>query len=303
MLKNLKSKQNQNQNQNLESQTSEIDIDLSDNTFDDWYQQEKTADPIPDAGPEVEIPVEDAETASNRSWFNSVFTDEDGPDAMDTEMSDEMYSFSSDATTEITDMVMSNLNSRLHGDDIKSHQADAANRQKVKRAWELYLRWKKSYVTPSWYLVLTLFITYGMDTVTGVYKWYQRYLVMGWSRAWAKVTDIWSGDEELEDQKNSKEHEDAMRKARENAISVKDIADEVIPVRSKSIQPDVDESELTETCMYSGERFKKGDGIPKVSKSFPELIGKFSSLGNYTAYKHQNGMMNYRGKGNKNKSA
>ena len=298
MLKNLQSKPNQN----LESQTNEIDIDLSDNSFDDWYQQDKTAAPIPDAVPEVEIPVEDAKTASNRSWFNSVFTDADGPDAMDTEMSDEMYSFSSDATTEITDMVMSNLNSRLHGDHIESHQADAANRQKVKRAWELYLRWKKSYVTPSWYLVLTLFITYGMDTLTGVYKWYQRYIVMGWSRAWAKVTDMWSGDEELEEQKNSKEHQSAMRNARENAISVKDIADEVIPSRSKSIKPDVDESELTEVCLYSGEKFKKGDGIPKASKSFPELIGKFSSLSNYTGYKHQNGMMNYRGKGNKNKS-
>ena len=302
MLKNLQSKPNQNPKQNLESQTNEIDIDLTDNAFDDWYQQDKTADPIPDAGPEVEIPVEDAETASTRSWFNSVFTDEDGPDAMDTEMSDEMYSFSSDATTEITDMVMSNINSRLHGGDIESHQADAANRQKLKRAWELYLRWKKSYVTPSWYLVLTLFITYGMDTVTGVYKWYQRYLVLGWSRAWAKVTDMWSGDEELEEQKNSKEHQSAMRNARENAISVKDIADEVIPSRSKSIKPDVEEFELTEVCIYSGEKFKKGDGIPKVSKSFPELIGKFSSLSNYTAYKHQNGMMNYRGKGNKNKS-
>lgn len=290
MLKNLKSKteQNQNQNQKQTIPNSEIELDLSDDSFDDWYSEEKTADEIADEIPDVDVPVEDEETKSNRSWFNSVFTEEDSPDSMDPEMSDEMYSFSSDATTEITDMIMSNIASKLHGDDIENHQADNANRQKVKRAWELYLRWKKSYVTPSWYLFLTLFITYGMDAITGVYKWYKRYMVMGWSKAWSRVSNSWSSNDELEQEQNSKQHQDAMRNVRKSQVEIDDL-----PIQNSNVVKSI--------CLYSGEEFDAKNGVPKSSKSNPDLVGKFSSLSNYTSYKHQNGLMNYRGIGNKKK--
>lgn len=217
---------------------------------------------------------------------------------MDTELSDEMYSFSSDATMEITDMVFANVNSRLHGDDIKDHQANEENKRKVKRAWELYLRWKKSYVTPSWYLALTLFITYGMDTITGVYKFYQRYMVMGWSKAWSKVKGAFTS-EEMEEEKHSADHMKAMRKARteENVISAKDVADDVTTIsniRSKSIvnkSPSVSTNNTSNgtNCMYSGDIIEPGKGAPKSSKAHPELIGKFSSFSNYQKYRHENG--------------
>ncbi len=275
-------------------------MDLESDSFDSWYQDEKVADAIPEVEDVADSIPEDAETSNSRNWFNSVFTDEDSPDAMDSEMSDEMYSFSSDATTEVTDMLFANLNSKLHGEDVGNHTADAHNRQKVKRAWELYLRWKKTYVTPSWYLALTLFLTYGMGTVTGLYKWYKRYIAMGWSKAWNKVSGTWSGDAELEEEKHSAEHQRAVRRAREmdNVITARDIADEE-PVRSKSVKPDTSNLTGSETCMYSGVKFNLGDGVPKTSKSNPELIGKFSSMSNYTKYKHENGLMNYRGSGKK----
>ena len=283
------------------SNQNEINLDVDSDSFDSWYQEEKVADAIPEMEDAESVDTDDAETKNSRSWFNSVFTDEDSPDAMDSEMSDEMYSFSSDATTEVTDMLFANLNSKLHGEDVNTHTADEHNRQKVKRAWELYLRWKKTYVTPSWYLALTLFLTYGMGTLTGLYKWYKRYIKMGWSKAWNTVSGAWAGDAELEDEHHSAEHHKAVRKAREmdNVITARDIADEDVPTRSKSVKPIATTSNGTETCLLSGAKFTLGDGVPKTSKSNPELIGKFSSMSNYTKYKHENGMMNYRGNGKK----
>ncbi len=276
--------QTNSQQEIQESQTNSFNIG-QDDTFDSWYEQPKAVEePVIDA---EEAPADDAETSRSRKWFNSVFTDEDSPDSMDAELSDEMYSFSSDATTEITDMVFSNFNSRLHGDDIQKHHASEENKQKVKRAWELYLRWKKSYVTPSWYLALTLFITYGMDTISGVYKFYQRYLVMGWRKALERVKDTFDG--ELEEQKHSAEHMREMRKAREqmDVIDANDIADEVTTIseiRSKSKPAE----RLLKTCIQTGEQFEAGKGSPRTSKTNPDMIDCFVNFKAYKAWQHQN---------------
>tara|TARA_R110001599_G_scaffold129074_1_gene303136 strand:- start:740 stop:1687 length:948 start_codon:yes stop_codon:yes gene_type:complete len=310
MLNKLKSEQtsqtSQEQNQEQTSQTSQenttnsndgfVKLDLEDDTFDNWYQESKAADDIPDI--EVEPTIEDSETTNSRNWFNSVFTDEDSPDAMDSELSDDMYSFSSDATMEITDMVFANINSRLHGEEISDHTANEENKRKVKRAWELYLRWKKSYVTPSWYLALTLFITYGMGTITGVYKWYKRYIVMGWTKAWSKAKGVFVS-EEMEEEKHSSEHMKAMRKVREqpDVFTAKDVADDVTTIsklRSKSIIKENLNSSTNSTknelrCMYSNDIIIPGKAAPKSSKTNPDLIGKFSSFSNYQKYRHENG--------------
>lgn len=261
------------------------DADLGTDSLDEFFVQEREAPPHahPDTGADGPQPLEDEHTERSRSWFERAFgSDDDGPEEMDVEMSDEMYTFTADAASDITDIAFSNVNSTLHADDdVEKHQATEDKKAKVARAWELYARWKKMVMTPGTYLVWTIFMVYGFGTIFGLLKYANRIRVYGfhwpWSDKW-KVTAAEMGhfQQPVEPQPEHVQQPEPVAVAPQPQMSQQPAKPDAKEPMAEEVKTAGDNVEWEPyRCLQTDNPIRKGEGVPKTSKNHPEIVGKF----------------------------
>lgn len=226
----------------------------------------------------------DPAKAKKASWYQRMFGNDkgevtEGPEAMDAEMSDEMYRFTSEAASEFTDSIFSRMNHALHRTGtVADHRAQPDGRNSVRKAWELYLRWRQMVMTPGTYLVFTIFLNYGVNTIFGLFRWVDRCRTFGWHWPWS---DSWIPKANAMYREMERTHQ--QQGPTEPTPQPMDPAPQTTAQQTETEQLKR-AAEAWEKCLETGEPFLKGQGFPKTSKEFPELIGKFKDRSAMMSY-------------------
>ena len=273
--------------------------DLGTDSFDSFFSDERET-------PNLEAPEEKA-PKEKKGFFGKLFssdkdeeTDSDEPNLEDVEMSDELYDFTAEAATEITDTIFSNANDKLHAtEDPTKWQASDQERTRLQKAWKFYVKTKKMAMSPFAYLMFTIFMIYGLGTLFGIMAYFGRIQRFGWhwpwSDSWKEKQDgmAWKAAEPVSAKSSATDLDHSTHLRTETAENTQNLADE-------TAQPSAPSSENSgipagmKKCRQTGEYFKIGTGYPKAGKMVekqPHLRDSFCSVSAWTTYANRAGLM------------
>jgi len=279
----------------VEDSVSDTDFVVSDGTLgdiDDFIDLEREIKGKRPAG-DAQGTDTDTATATGKkaSWYQRMFGNKDGeitdgPEAMDTQMSDEMYQFSSSAAADMTDALFSRLNHTLHRTgSLADHEARPDGKERVRKAWELYMRWKQMVMTPGVFLVFTIFLNYGINTIFGVFRWVDRCRLYGWHWPWS---DAWIAKAAAMYANAQNAHQNA--RPQEPAPVPMDSPAPPTTAQQADAEAVKRAAEQWDKCLETGEPFLKGEGFPGSSKNFPELVGKFKNRSAMMSYMNRHNL-------------
>ena len=273
--------------------------DLGTDSFDSFFDDERET-------PNVEAPEKKA-PKEKKGFFGKLFSsnkdeeqDSDEPNLEDVEMSDELYDFTAEAATEITDTIFSNANDKLHAtDDPTKWQASEQERTRLQKAWKFYVKTKKMAMSPFAYLMFTIFMIYGLGTLFGIMAYLGRIQRFGWhwpwSDSWKEKQDgmAWKAAEPVSAQSSATNLADSTHLRTETAEKAQNSA----PQTAQPSAPTSTESGIPagmKKCRQTGEYFKIGTGYPKAGKiveKHPELRDSFCSVSAWSTYANRAGLM------------
>lgn len=280
------------------------DADLGTDALDAFWEDERET---PNVGGNTTDPEEAPK--KKKGFFENLFSkpeeeteDTDEPDLSQVEFSDEMYDFTAEAATEITDMFFSNANDKLHAtDDPTKWQATDPERIKVQKAWKYYVKAKQMVMSPGWYLLFTIFIIYGLGTLFGMIAYFNRIRVYGWHWPWSdswkqKQNSMqWTGPKTNAASNATAERSEHISSSESTEKSAPEPKNEAKPQAPPVPRKDAEQPRNLEMkkCPITGQNFKAGTGYPRTGKlvdQYPELKDKFATRSAWATYGNQTGL-------------
>lgn len=284
----------------LDDNISIGEADLGTGALDDFFEQERET-------PNVTATEEPKAEPKKKTIWGQLFgsndeEESDEPDLSEIELSDEMYDFTAEAATEITDMFFSNANDKLHAtDDPTKWQATDPERSKLQKAWKYYVKAKQMVMSPGWYLLFTIFIIYGLGTLFGIIAYFNRIRVYGWHWPWsdswkAKQNGMqWTAPKTNAASNATPERQQHSLSSESAENSVSETQPEAKPQAPPVPRKDTEQPRNLEMkkCPITGQNFKAGTGYPRSGKlveQYPELKDKFATRSAWATYGNQTGL-------------
>lgn len=273
------------------------DADLGTDVLDSFFDDEREAPGVAD--------TQDAPKAKKKGFLGNLFgggndaeDEEDEPDFERPEMSQEMYEFTAEAATEITDQIFSNVNNTLNDTDNPAQwQANDREKSRLQKAWMYYVRSKQLTMSPLAYLVWTIFMIYGVGTLFGVVAWFGRVRKFGlhwpWSKKWkAQAQEIPTEQYAPPTAQPSSAPTNVYQRVMSTEPPKKSPE-----TSTPSTQANAPAEALGyKRCLQTGQPFKAGEGHPKKWSQAPHLVDSFATKSAYFQYANQQGYLGYRRK-------
>jgi len=277
-------------------------------SFNEFWNDDrevKGGDAAQPDGTATDGPEGAARPKAKKTWYQRLFGNDegeivDGPEAMDTEASEEMYRFGGQMAADLTDMMSAKVNHTLNATGTElEYRAPDEGRAKMASAWELWMRWKKVQVTPTTFLIFTWFTWYGMRFVFGMFAYMDRIRLYGfhwpWSDAWKLVRARKLGH----DRPAFRTAADPAPQPAPAAPAMHVVNEPEPPAHTEPPAPPAAPAPpdpaiaayAWKQCKQTGKPFRPGMGYPRTSKKTPELIDSFIDESAFISYKNSHGMI------------
>lgn len=251
-----------------------------------------------------------AKAAGKKGLFGNLFSEAPKSDEdLEAELGGDLDGIGPELAFEIGDAIFPSVIGVIEEEDAQNFKADPDQKSKLIHAWTLFLKGHRVRVTPGLNLIIRNVQVYILPRLGSVLKYWTRVQLYGfhwpWSDSWkvkkkqmeaAQFGRVASAPVQQAPQQQQVAPvyatpappppvytQPVMEVVREEPVQQPQVQTPPAPVVTTAVPK-------LKTCLYTGEKFREGNGFPKTSTN-QDFVDGFVSMTAYRSYRNANGLM------------